>query len=100
MRRCGTVAQPRVARRRKGKPGPTQHNRASESEQLLRDGKKYVAQENPPELQEFVENVEAFDASMGTLSAVSSASGFQVYCLAMTSRILGWLGGRDFLVSS
>ena len=90
--------QPCGKRAKKSKPDPTQHNRASESEQISWEGKKYAVQENPPELQEFVENAQAFDASMGTLSAVSSVSGFHVYCLAMASRMPSWFGGSDGLL--
>ena len=38
------------------------------------------------------------NASIGTLPAVSSASGFHVYCLAMASRMPGWFGGSDGLL--
>ena len=94
----GLEATFRVKRWRKGKPRPTQHNRASESEQFLYEGETYAVQQNPRELQEFVETVQGFDASMGTLSAVSSVSGFDVYCLAMASRMPGWFGGSDGLL--
>ena len=35
---------------------------------------------------------------MGTLAAVSSVSGFRLYCLAMASRMPRWLGGSDSLL--
>ena len=47
--------QPRVKRARKSKLGPTQHNRASGCEQFVYEGKTYAVQQNPRELQEFVE---------------------------------------------
>ena len=68
---------------------------ASESDQFLYEGNTYAVQQNPRELQEFVEKVQAFDVSMGTLSAVSSVDGFRLYCLAMASRMPGWFGGSD-----
>ena len=89
--------QPRVRRARRCKLGPTQHKRASGSEQFLYDGKTYAVQKNLRELQEFVKGVQGFDASMGTLSAVSSVSVFHVYCLAMASRMTRWFGGSDSL---
>ena len=47
--------QPPAKRARKDEPRPTQHNRASGSEQFLYEGKTYAVQQNPRELQEFVE---------------------------------------------
>ena len=73
--------------------------RASENEQfLLYEGEAYVVQQDPHELQEFVEKVQRFDASMGTLPAVSSVSYFHKYCLAMASRMPEWFGGSDAML--
>ena len=55
----------------------------------------YNVEEEPRELQQFVEQVQAFDVSMGCLKAVRSVDAFRAYCLSMASRMPDWLGGSD-----
>ena len=86
--------QPCVKRAR---TASTQLNPGAESEQLFYGGRWFAVQRNPCELQEFVKNLQAFDATMGSLSAVSSVHDLRVYCMAMASRMPQWLGGSDGL---